>query len=71
MGQIKYDASIVALSRGNKILGNIMVINFRLCPTASLLGSKIDGVASKVLQHLNALAFLSVKRTILIKWKVR
>ncbi len=46
-------------------------INFPLCPTVGLLGSKTGGVTSKDLQHLIGLAFLSVKWTILINWKVR
>ena len=54
-----------------EVLCNLFDVKFQLCPTVGLLGSKIEGVTSKAFQHLIALAFLSVKRTILINWKVR
>ena len=53
------------------LLNSIIKINFPLCPAVGLLGKCIDEVTSKELQYMLDLAFLSVKRTILINWKVR
>lgn len=46
-------------------------INFPLDPAVGRLGKQIDGVTSRKLQYLLDFAFLSVKRTIIINWKVR
>ncbi len=45
--------------------------NFQLCPAVCLLENKIEEATSRDLQHLIDLAFLLVKRTILVNWKIR
>uniref|UniRef100_A0A667ZNP8 Reverse transcriptase domain-containing protein n=1 Tax=Myripristis murdjan TaxID=586833 RepID=A0A667ZNP8_9TELE len=42
-----------------------------MCPEVCLLGAKMDGVKSEEIQQLLTLAYLSVKRIILMNWKVR
>ena len=53
------------------ILCTILRVNVSICPEVCLLGLKLDGIESKALQHLLSLAFLSVKRIILMNWKIR
>ena len=57
--------------RVKECLFSLFDIRLHLCPSACLLGSKIDEVCSKEVQDLIGLAFLSVKRIILMNWKVR
>lgn len=53
------------------ILCSILSVDISICPEVCLLGLKLDEVESKVLQHLLSLTFLSVKRIILMNWKIR
>lgn len=53
------------------LLCSIFQTNFQLSSGVAILGKKVEGVNSKITQKLIALACLSVKRTILINWKVR
>merc|ERR1712131_19897 len=58
--------------RVKEYLCSLFKINFQLSPAMCLLGCQIEGVElSKELQYLLGLAFLSVKRLILLNWKVR
>lgn len=53
------------------LLCQIFNMNLQLCPTIAILGKNVEGVKSKTTQKLIALAFLTVKRMLLINWKVR
>ncbi len=59
------------LGRSPKTLCFMLNMDVSLCPEVCLLGVKMDGVKSGVIQQLLILAFLSVKRVILMIWKVR
>lgn len=53
------------------MLSVILKEDIPICPQVCLLGGEVDGVKSAETQHLLTLAFLSVKRIILMNWKVR
>ncbi len=41
------------------------------CPVVCLLGIRVGNIHARITQRIIALAFLSVKRTILMNWKIR
>lgn len=49
----------------------ILNIHVPKCPVVCLLGDWVDDIQSDITQRISALAFLSVKRTILMNWKVQ
>ena len=53
------------------ILKAILNIHIPKCPVVCLLGSAVGNIHVKIMQRIIALAFLSVKRTILMNWKIR
>ncbi len=53
------------------ILKVILNVYIPQCPAVCLLGSKVENIHARITQRIIALAFLSVKRTILMKWKIR
>ncbi|KAL7397330.1 hypothetical protein ABVT39_020256 [Epinephelus coioides] len=44
-------------------------VKIPLCPSVCLLGTRIESIQSKLTHHIIALAFMSVKRIILMNWK--
>lgn len=54
-----------------RVMSEILNIAIPLCPRICLLGGKLESVRDGKMQKIIALAYLAVKRIILLNWKVR
>jgi hypothetical protein len=52
-------------------LSYILKVKIALCPLICLFGRRAANIEATLMQHIIALAFMSVKRIIMMNWKVQ